>query len=258
MSKTGPLLGFHAHCQLARSLFHWKKILLHNKFEEVDWELVHKTLHLVLKLFQVWAAKHVLGIAGTMKFLAHQDRWDPTCPSCRGCEETCTHIPHCPEAGRTEALLQAAAELSRWMKDNKTHPDLVLVILEYAQGQGEVSCVECAGKLPSIIREFAFLQDRIRWGNFMVGMISTKLLCIQDSYLQVRGSARLSERWATGLITQLLQVTHGQWIYRCILVHDCTSSTLVNLHKAELLEEITKQLSMGAESLIEDDKFLLE
>jgi hypothetical protein len=92
----------------------------------------------------------------------------------------------------------------------------------------------------------------------MVGMISTKLLCIQDSYLRVRGSAQSSERWAMGLITQLIQVTHGQWIYRCVLVHDCMSGTLINQHKAELLEEITKQLSMGAESLMEDNKFLLE
>jgi hypothetical protein len=92
----------------------------------------------------------------------------------------------------------------------------------------------------------------------MVRMISTKLLCIQDSYIRVRGSARSSVRWATGLITQLLQVTHGQWIYRCVLVHNRTSGTLVNQHKVDLLEEITKQLSMGAESLMEDDKFLLE
>ncbi len=92
----------------------------------------------------------------------------------------------------------------------------------------------------------------------MVGMISMKLLCIQDSYLRVRGLARLSERWATGLITQLLEVTHEQWIYRCVLVHDRTSSTLVNQHKAELLEEITKQLSMGVESLMKDDKFLVK
>ncbi len=61
-----------------------------------------------------------------------------------------------------------------------------------------------------------------------------------------------------GLITQLLQITHGQWIYRCALVHDRTIGTLVNQHKAELLEEITKQLLMGAESLMEDDKYLLE
>ena len=38
LSETGPLLQFHAHCQLARSLFHWKKILSHNEFDKVDWE----------------------------------------------------------------------------------------------------------------------------------------------------------------------------------------------------------------------------
>jgi hypothetical protein len=150
------------------------------------------------------------------------------------------------------------AELSRWMTENETHPDLVSVISDYAQGREETSCVECAEDLPLIVREFAILQDKIGWGNFMVGMISTKLLGIQDSYIQVRGSAWLSERWATGLITQLLQVTHGQWIYRCILVHNRTTGTLINQHKAKLLEEITKQLSMGAESLMEDDRFLLE
>jgi hypothetical protein len=89
-------------------------------------------------------------------------------------------------------------------------------------------------------------------------MISTKLLGIQDSYLQVRGLAWSSEKWAMGLITQLLQVTHRQWIYRCVLFHDRTTGTLVNQHKATLLEEITKQLLMGVELPMEDDKFLLE
>ena len=133
-SETGPLLQFHAHQQLARSLFHQRQLLLHDKFEEVDWEAVHRTLHSVPRLFQVWAAKHVMGIAGTMKFLAHQDGCDLICPSCHACDETCTHIAHCPEAGRTEAFLLAAVELSQWMRDNKTHPDLALVILKYIQG----------------------------------------------------------------------------------------------------------------------------
>ncbi len=76
----------------------------------------------------------------------------------------------------------------------------------------------------------------------MVGMISAKLFCIQDTYLRVRGLVWSSKRWAMGLIPQLLQINHGQWIYRCVLVHDRTTRTLVNQHKAELLEEITKQL----------------
>ncbi len=257
-SETGPLLQFHAHCQLARSLFHWKKILLRDEFKEVDWESVHRALHSVPRLFQVWTSKHVLGIEGMMKFLAHQDGRESTCPSCQSCEKTCTHILRYPEAGRTEAFLLSVKELLRWMKENEMHPDLISVILEYAQRRGEISCIKRVGELPSIVQEFATSQDRIGWGNVMVGMVSTKLLCIQDSYLWVRGSARSSERWATGLIAQLLQVTHGQWIYRCVLVHDRTTGTLVNQHKAELLEEITKHLSMGAESLMEDDKYLLE
>ncbi len=81
-SETRPLLQFYAHHQLARGLFHRKKILLRDEFEEVDWESVHRALHLVPHLFQFCASKHVLGIAGTMKFLAHQDGQDSTCPSC--------------------------------------------------------------------------------------------------------------------------------------------------------------------------------
>jgi len=42
------------------------------------------------------------------------------------------------------------------------------------------------------------------------------------------------------------------------MVHNHTSGTLVNLHKSELLEEISNQLSMGAKTLMEDDKYLLE
>jgi hypothetical protein len=133
-SETGPLLRFHAHRHLAKGLFHWKKILLQDKFKDVDWESVHRALHSVPRLFQVWASKHVLGIAGMMKFLAHQDGQESTCPSCQACKETCAHIVHCPEAGRTEAFLLLVAELSKWMRENETHPDLVLVILEYAQG----------------------------------------------------------------------------------------------------------------------------
>jgi hypothetical protein len=41
-------------------------------------------------------------------------------------------------------------------------------------------------------------------------------------------------------------------------VHDRTSGTLINLYKTKLLEEIANQLSMGAENLMKDDKYLFE
>jgi hypothetical protein len=83
---------FHAHHHLARKLFLRKKILSSKGFDEVGWDSVHGALHSVSRLFQVWASKHVLGIACTMKFLSLQDGRKPVCPSCLACEETCSHI----------------------------------------------------------------------------------------------------------------------------------------------------------------------
>jgi hypothetical protein len=57
---------------------------------------------------------------------------------------------------------------------------------------------------------------------------------------------------------QLLQVTHSQWIYRGILVHDWTTGTLILAHKDKLLKEIEHQLTLGSEGLVEEDRFLLE
>jgi hypothetical protein len=131
---------FHAHHQLARKLFLWKKILSGKGFDEVGWDFVHGALHSVSRLFQVWASKHVLGIAGTMKFLSHQDGRKPICPSCLTCEETCSHIARCPEAGRTAAFQQTASGITSWMADNATHPDIKAVVTTYALGRGRVTC----------------------------------------------------------------------------------------------------------------------
>ncbi len=70
-SGAGQQIRFHAHCQLAKALFLLKQILSGNGFEEVGWESVHVTLHSVPRLFQLWVSKHLLGIAGTIKFLVH-------------------------------------------------------------------------------------------------------------------------------------------------------------------------------------------
>ena len=43
-----------------------------------------------------------------------------------------------------------------------------------------------------------------------------------------------------------------------LLVHDHTSGMLTNLYNTEFLNEIAGQLLMGANHLMEDDKYLLE
>jgi hypothetical protein len=91
-----------------------------------------------------------------------------------------------------------------------------------------------------------------------MGMVSSKLLPIQSDYLLNSKSSSPTTRWISGLITQLLQITPTQWIYRCVLVHNRTTGTLISAHKEELLKEIEHQLFLGLESLAEEDRFLLE
>jgi hypothetical protein len=55
-----------------------------------------------------------------------------------------------------------------------------------------------------------------------------------------------------------LQVVHAQWIYRCILVLDRNTGTLISAHKENSLKEIEHQLTLGLDGLMEEDKFLLK
>ena len=89
-------------------------------------------------------------------------------------------------------------------------------------------------------------------------MVSQALLPLYSTISHTSNLAPSAARWITGLITQLLQVTHTQWIYRCVLVHDQATGTLISAHKEELLKEIERQLSLGPEGLNEQDRFLLE
>jgi hypothetical protein len=91
-----------------------------------------------------------------------------------------------------------------------------------------------------------------------MGMVSSKLLPIQSAYLLQCNYSYQAEHWISGVITQLLQVTHSQWIYHCVHVHDRTTGTLISSHKAKLFKEINHQLTLGPKGLSEEDRFLLE
>ncbi len=110
-SETGDHIHFWAHLQLARQYYRNHKLLSLKQFDLVDWKSIHCTLHDLPRLFQLWASKHVLGIAGTMKFLAYQDDRSPLCLSCLEGIETCKHIACCPETGRYAAFVQSTQEL---------------------------------------------------------------------------------------------------------------------------------------------------
>ncbi len=90
-------------------------------------------------------------------------------------------------------------------------------------------------------------QDAIVWRRFMEGMICRGLRCQQETYTTVKGSnvTVTGEQWATEGITKLLETTRGQWLYRCIQVHDRFSGIQATQQKEELQMVIEAQQDMG-------------
>ena len=92
----------------------------------------------------------------------------------------------------------------------------------------------------------------------MEGMVSRRMVDIQAEFFAVRGSSWKLDKWATGLVTRLLEVTHGQWLYRNVLVHDKTNGHLAMLRKEEIATQIEEQLLLGHGDLLDEDQYLLE
>ena len=92
----------------------------------------------------------------------------------------------------------------------------------------------------------------------MEGMVSTEILEIQSDFVDFyRCSLSLDIR-AKGLVMKLLEINHGQELYRNVQVHDAMSGLKAVKRKEEPQREIEHQLLLGGAGLDDQDKYLLE
>jgi hypothetical protein len=92
----------------------------------------------------------------------------------------------------------------------------------------------------------------------MEGMVCKKIRVIQSSYSSGTGLCCNTANWGRDLVIQLLEVTHGQWLYRNVQAHDRISGTLATQRKEELQMEIERQQELDTEGLLEEDCYLAE
>ncbi len=92
----------------------------------------------------------------------------------------------------------------------------------------------------------------------MEGMISKEILPIQQDYVDLGERTLSLEAWAHGLVVKLLEVNHGQWLYRNVHVHDKVAGVAVMACKEEIQCFIEDQLELGEEGLDPNDHYLLE
>ncbi len=81
---------------------------------------------------------------------------------------------------------------------------------------------------------------------------------IQQKYYALNGSKMSLEKWSLGLITRLLEIMHGQWVYWNFIVRDPVLGIIATARKEELLREIKRLQELGDAGLLEEDKYLAE
>jgi hypothetical protein len=182
----------------------------------------------------------------------------PLCPSCAQVNKTCLHILFCNHAGWVDALMKSIDLLEQWLVEVDTDPNLSNCIVEYARGRGQLTMSEVCRGMDYHYTKMADEQDAIRWSRFMEGMVCRSIRRIQESYTTMDGSNLTPEQWTVGVITKLLKETHGQWLYRCIQIHDRLNGTQVMLRKEELQREIESQQEIGMEGLMEENQYFVE
>ncbi len=64
--------------------------------------------------------------------------------------------------------------------------------------------------------------------------------------------------WTKQFISKILQITHSQWIYRNILLHNKHQGYLHNKRAEHLLKEIESFADLAPEDIPESSRFLLE
>ena len=122
--------------------------------------------------------------------------------------------------GRVETLLGTIDFLDIWMKKIGIDEGLQNCLVRYAKGRGAITMKDIVVNRTHFLYPLAQSQDLIGWRRFTEGVISKETMGIQKSYLALSSYHLSIERWMKGLITKLLEVTHGQWLYRNVHVHD--------------------------------------
>jgi hypothetical protein len=257
-SQSG--MRFWIERQLAKTYLADLRVLSLAQFEQVDWDVVHTALESVPRMFQIWACKQVLSLANTNGTISKWDKsMDPRCPSCKGCTETAEHVLLCNEAGRVDIFLKTVDLLDGWLRKMGTAPALRTCIVKFCKGRGYKRMRDVLGEtnMDGMAR-MAISQDEIGWRRFMEGMVSRRLIEVQREFFTLRGAGWKLQKWATGLVVRLLEITHGQWLYRNVVVHDAVSGQLASTRKEDIEAQIVDQLAHGGDGLLASDSYLME
>ena len=231
----------------------WSK----ESFDAVAWEALDSTLDKKGQMYKQWLCKQTSGFCGTQVMVNHWDKSrDGNCPDC-GRRETASHLNLCSDPDRTCLLHTMVEKLQTWLDNNYTHPELAYWLPKYILLRGTRK-LSSFPYLSLEMRKVAASQDLIPWTCFMEGKLSKEIFLLQRHSL-ARSPSRLTiADWSRHLISQVLQMSHAQWVFRNVSLHDAAQGYIRVQKRESILQEVDRLAEIDPILLPEDSKYLLE
>jgi len=234
-------------------------------FDEVDWDALNLTLSKKNKMFTLWLAKQASSFCGTRLQVSRMTEGgaDDRCPNCLAPEERAQHLNVCPSVHRTKQFLESVKELEDWLCKDNTHPEIAFWVPLYLKARGRERFENLVHYRRNLImssqmKMVAVGQDRIGWHHFLEGKITGHFRGMQQLYLKSRPSRINADDWVKQFIYKLVKITHAQWIFWNLTLHDRQYGHLAMLRRETLAEEMERLHALAPEEVPEESRFLLD
>jgi hypothetical protein len=221
-------------------------------FDLVDWQAVHRSLDDFPEMFRVWASKHMSRFCAVGRMQKICGFWDHSrCPRCQEENETTTHVLLCSGSGANQEWSSRVTNLDLWLAEVDTHPSIHKCIISSLSSR--TITTSFASNADQICFSAAADQDLIGWQNFVEGKIAKSWGDLQLTHLHEQFSKRTVDRWTAGLVSHMLEFTHGMWIHRNNVLHAVDEQGLPLRQAAELESTIHAEFSKDTEGLARRD-----
>jgi hypothetical protein len=229
-------------------------------FDKVDLEHLDLALKNKPDMYKIWRSKQNLGFCGTrvqVGLYLGKSLPDERCPN-YGRWEMAVHLLIRSNKDRTQLLIDNTDKLGQWLeRDDITDPELAYWIPKYILMRGNKPFGDM-GAMSTGMKALAQSQDNIGYRNIMEGYILIHFYEIQNFYLAMSSSFLNGANWAKQFILKLLHITHSQWIFRNISLHDRINGYLHKKKSEEIVLELESLAGTAPENVPAESQFLLE
>ena len=114
------------------------------------------------------------------------------------------------------------------------------------------------GPMSPAMAKAAESQDQIGWIEFLHGRVSKEFALIQNAHCAMSPCRMNGNDWMKKLVSQLLQISHSQWMFRNFVLHDRVRGYLRLKERKSVLQEIERLVECDPDEIPQESKFLLE